>query len=369
MSITLKLYGMSSPYKMKNANKLEKIEALRGLAAFYVVLHHAFPHKYIVSGFNVYNFFRFGQEAVILFFLLSGFVIKYSFSVSTNKTFKRYFFRRFFRLYIPLVIVMILGYLILSHKNGAFISLDFPNMIGNLFMLQDWAKVKPHVFFDPYLGNNPLWSLAYEWWFYMLFFPITAFIKNDSARNILVFSVSITAAIAYISMPYFPIRVVMYFAIWWAGVMLAEAYLKARNFTIKNLALPIACMLMIMLIQGIDILLAKGANKNLTFGFHPILELRHFSFALVAILMAFGWRHFKWFSFNTFVRPFAFFAPISYTIYILHWHVMIDAEFLNVVTNPIIRWFCYLAVLFALAYVIEIIVYPFVKNRFANLTR
>lgn len=347
--------------------KIERIEALRGLAAFYVVLHHAFPHKYMVSGFNVYNFFRFGQEAVILFFLLSGFVIKYSFTVSTDKSFKRYFFRRFLRLYIPLIIVMAIGYLIISYNIGALAQPDFPNLIGNLLMLQDWDKVKPHVFFDPYLGNNPLWSLAYEWWFYMLFFPVTVLIKNNNRRNFIVFFVSILAAVVYVTQPYFPVRIAMYFAIWWAGVMLAENYLCDSNFSIKTILLPTVSLTLIIIALSVDVLLASKTDQKLTLGFHPILELRHFSFALVAILAAFIWRHFNWIAFKAIVRPFVVVAPISYTIYILHWHVMIDANFLDIIPNPLTRWFGYLAILIFTSYIIEIVVYPYVRNRFSRM--
>jgi peptidoglycan/LPS O-acetylase OafA/YrhL len=342
-------------------NKLEKLEALRGLAAFYVLLH-----KYYLGGVNIYNIFRFGQEAVILFFLLSGFVIKYSIEVSGNKSFQRYFFRRFLRLYIPLILVLVIGYLVVSHKNGFLVSVDFPNLIGNLFMLQDWAKVKPHVFFDPYLGNNPLWSLAYEWWFYMLFFPLTIFINNESTRNLLVLSISVLSAVAYVGYPYFPVRIIMYFAIWWAGAMLAEGYLKDRNFGIGTMMVPIVALLLIVTVLAIDVALAAKTNQKLTLGFHPILELRHFSFA---ILSAFAWRHIKWAAFNSLVKPFIIVAPISYTIYILHWHIMIDGAFLDFIVNPIARWFGYLTILLALAYLIEIIIYPFIKNRFSKLIR
>jgi peptidoglycan/LPS O-acetylase OafA/YrhL len=145
---------VSSEAMISSGHKLYKLEALRGLAAFYVVLHHALPHKYLVGGFNAYNFFRFGQEAVILFFLLSGFVIKYSHSFSKDKSFRQYFLKRFLRIYVPLICVFGVSYLILSLAAGSLIDPNLGQLFGNLFMLQDWAKVKPHVIVDPYLANN-----------------------------------------------------------------------------------------------------------------------------------------------------------------------------------------------------------------------
>lgn len=78
--------------------KLEKLEALRGMAAIYVVLHHSIPHNLRLEELEIGFLFRFGQEAVILFFLLSGFVINYSFSRGNDKTFRTYFFKRFYRI-------------------------------------------------------------------------------------------------------------------------------------------------------------------------------------------------------------------------------------------------------------------------------
>jgi peptidoglycan/LPS O-acetylase OafA/YrhL len=331
---------------------------LRGLAALYVVLHHAYPHKHLVGGFNVYNFFRFGQEAVILFFLLSGFVIKFSFSKSSQGGFRHYFLKRFTRLYLPLVCVFLIGYLLVSYADGSFVSPNFSQLFGNLFMLQDWAKAKPNVIVDPYLGNDPLWSLAYEWWFYMLFYPITVFIKNETNRNRLVFTVSIVFAGIYVVQPLFPVRIVMYFAIWWAGVVMAEAYLKNESFDFRALLLPMISLGTIVLVLTIDVYLARLGGDRITLGLHPLLERRHFAFALFAMVFALIWRASQWVLFDTLIKPFALFAPISYTIYILHWYVMIDGNFLDGFFGPITTWFAYFGILVALSYLIEVVLYP-----------
>lgn len=59
-------------------NRLEKLEAVRGFAALYVVFFHLLPQKILLFGLNIGILFRFGPEAVIVFFVLSGFVIKYT---------------------------------------------------------------------------------------------------------------------------------------------------------------------------------------------------------------------------------------------------------------------------------------------------
>ena len=63
--------------------KLQRLEAVRGVAALYVVIAHSItPTPFILS---------FGQEAVIVFFLLSGFVIEYSSAKTLDRGFKYYF--------------------------------------------------------------------------------------------------------------------------------------------------------------------------------------------------------------------------------------------------------------------------------------
>lgn len=344
--------------------KLYKLEALRGLAAIYVVFHHALPHKYYVSGFNLYNFFRFGQEAVILFFMLSGFVISYSFAQSSDKSFRQYFLKRFLRIYIPLACVFLLSFAIISHAAGNLINPELPSLLGNIFMLQDWAKVKPHTFFDPYLQNNPLWSLSYEWWFYMLFFPIAVFIKSSKLQDTVVFSTCLLATVVYVFYPVFPVRVAMYFAIWWTGVVLANQYMQHGNVSIKALKLPLLSLTLIVAVLFADTIISLYSGQRLLFGMHPVLELRHFSFALVTLVVAIRWHRAGWPLFDSFIKPFAVLAPISYTVYILHVPIMTQSNFLYWIESPLIQWMGYFITLIVLSYLIELVFYPKARRWF-----
>ncbi|PTS93173.1 acyltransferase, partial [Pedobacter sp. HMWF019] len=93
-------------------NKLQKLESLRGFAAVYVILHHLFNAKCIVFNHDISFLFKFGQEAVMLFFILSGFVIHYSFQRSADRSFRTFLKKRFLRIYIPLIIVFIISYIL-----------------------------------------------------------------------------------------------------------------------------------------------------------------------------------------------------------------------------------------------------------------
>jgi hypothetical protein len=164
--------------------KLEKLEAIRGFCALYVMLFHLLPQKIFLLGINVGFLFRFGSEAVIMFFILSGFVIKYSWEKSEDKSFKNYFLKRFMRIYIPLFFIFLLAYVIKSYTEGGFVNPEWSTLFGNIFMLQDIISQKPNVISPVYMGNGVLWSLSYEWWFYMLFFVLTKKIKPSKRGEI-----------------------------------------------------------------------------------------------------------------------------------------------------------------------------------------
>jgi peptidoglycan/LPS O-acetylase OafA/YrhL len=80
---------------------LDKLDAIRGFAAVYVVFYHFFGQAKLLPNIVEKVIFSFGQEAVILFFLLSGFVIYVSVERSSKITFSSYFIKRFIRIYFP----------------------------------------------------------------------------------------------------------------------------------------------------------------------------------------------------------------------------------------------------------------------------
>ena len=147
---------------------LKKLSALRGFAAFYVFVHHFIGFTEIREHISpIMRFpFRFGQEAVILFFILSGFVIHYS-SFSKKLSFNEYMFKRIKRIY-PIFMASILVSVAVFYTNGYNFKLkDIETFFGNLFMLQDISN-KPGLWVNVFLENHALWSLSYEFIFYLV---------------------------------------------------------------------------------------------------------------------------------------------------------------------------------------------------------
>jgi peptidoglycan/LPS O-acetylase OafA/YrhL len=346
-----------------NSKRLEKLEAIRGFAAIYVVLFHVLPQEILLFGVNIGYLFRFGPEAVILFFVLSGFVIQYSFQRSANKSFRHFLFKRFIRLYIPLLFVFLLGYILKSYSQGKFADPDWPTLLGNIFMLQDVISQKPNVICATYMGNSVLWSLSYEWWFYMIFYFIQNKIKPKSL-HICVSLIVVTATISYLIYPFFLNRVVMYFAIWWIGVTLVNTQLKGETYTLKSI-LPFSYVLIvIILILGLNLYLNFSYTKVYSYPLvaYPFVELRHFTAAFLIMFGAIIWNSLKWIGFNTFFGLFKYLAPGSYVIYISHHYLVVKATYLDFIGNRILEVGIYIVLMILFSYLLEVIVYEKLKK-------
>jgi len=349
-------------------NKLLKLEALRGFAALYVVFHHTITESFFVGGINLALLFRFGQEAVILFFVLSGFVIELSFQKGKDKSFTLYFFKRFLRIFIPLIMVFLLNYLLIYIKNGAT-PINGYNLLGNLFMLQDVAGLKLNVITPPFLGNTPLWSLSYEWWFYMLFFLLITLIKKRI--SLWVYAIGILCAVSYIFYPFFLNRLLMYLTIWWLGVDLAKIYMSDEEINFKSMKTGLIAICICIIVLSINVYINQHSwsarlKTPISIGISPWLEVRHFGFALVAVCISLLWKKLKWVGFK---YTFGFFEPlakISFGIYISHWFLISHANYLDFIPNLIVRLILYSIICILFAYFIERVLYTKINKAFMN---
>lgn len=143
------------------------------------LLHKTFLWKlfYIVTGAS--------HEAVVVFFVISGYLIGgISILRARTKGFDAtlYFIHRFSRIYTVLIPALVLG-LILDNVGKLMVpgiyqsqpgrvpaalsqvpamGLNVSTFVGNLGMLQT-------ILVPPLGTNGPLWTLACEWWYYILF--------------------------------------------------------------------------------------------------------------------------------------------------------------------------------------------------------
>ncbi|MCE7063866.1 acyltransferase [Dyadobacter sp. CY326] len=353
-----------------HSDKLIKLEMIRGFAAVYVAIGHTVKNSLMIANINFSYLFRFGQEAVILFFILSGIVIQYSFVKSENKSFQSFFLRRFLRIYVPLLLVFFTNYLLVYFSEG-LAQVSWAELAGNILMLQDYSQVKPGTLVAPFLGNSPLWSLSYEWWFYFIFFALYSRFGSRSGRY--AHAISIIAAISYFFYPTFAGRVMMYLTIWWAGADIALLYVRNEAITLKTLAIPLSSITAITIILGLNAYFNADKMSALLHdsgpGVSPILELRHFAFAFLIIPAALLWRAWKWIGFYPIFGVFKHIAPISFGIYISHFFLISNANYLaNVLPNRPLQLIVYTLVCLIFSYVVERKIYPAVSQMFRKQT-
>ncbi len=138
------------------------LEAIRGLAAVVVMLNHMplIPGVREVLGSGV-MLLNWGVEAVILFFLLSGTVIRISSDRKPQPTgqFLRARAARLLPLYLIAVSVAVLTMRVAGHAPSAW------NVLGNFLFLQTLQDFM----FSVLASNLPLWSLSFEVFFYLVF--------------------------------------------------------------------------------------------------------------------------------------------------------------------------------------------------------
>ena len=155
----------------KLAMHLNWVDWARFLAAFAVVLTHARSSVWVNWGdlpstertplaYLVYTVSRFGHEAVIVFFVLSGYLVGGKLIERVRQGTldpTRYAIDRATRIYVPYLPALALsGFAWWFTSNQVSLS-DF---ILNVAQLQQ-------VFAPSFAGNDALWSLAYEVWFYV----------------------------------------------------------------------------------------------------------------------------------------------------------------------------------------------------------
>ncbi|MBP0005469.1 MAG: acyltransferase [Cyanobacteria bacterium SBC] len=343
---------------MANFKHLKKLDAVRGFAAFYVLLHHWSTQWTFIPHIWRKALLSFGQEAVMVFFVMSGFVIYLSCARKENLTFRYYFIRRFRRIYFPFFCALLLSSLIFLINNQFLRKFSWEQTLGNLAMLQDIAYLKPGTWFDPFLGNVSLWSLSYEWWFYMIFIGIYYVLAKASHRIYIVLVASVLAYLSYIQFPNQASLILSYFIIWWCGVEAARIFVERKRYTFRSLQPIIVSLLLMCGLTFAPVL----SGEDLQPGIYPFLVFRHFVVVLVLILFTWFWYRYQFIAFDRIFGGFAILAPISYAIYLFHYPILIQLKLSSYIPNYWLETTLKLILIFGLSYLVEIKLQPVVNR-------
>ncbi|MBF0440834.1 MAG: acyltransferase [Oligoflexales bacterium] len=156
------------------------LDLIRLAAAQAVLLGHATSmlpiFKYVKQPF----FPTIQNISVLVFFILSGFIIPYSTSSrmkkDVNYSFKEYFIERFSRIYsgyLPgILFVLLVDSWVVGNFPETYIfheSFNMKSFVANLFMFQNYPIVGNIFHISTFGSASPFWTLATEWWIYLSF--------------------------------------------------------------------------------------------------------------------------------------------------------------------------------------------------------
>ena len=357
---------------------LAVLDALRGLAALYVMLGHAF-HFLIAqtvstdpssaSGLVLQlgtGMFRWGHEAVLLFFLISGFCIHYrqarglrtgmvrSSTLWSWFDVRAYGLRRFRRLFPPLALALAATAVFdaIGHRvnpdyyAGAYVtvtehlqapSYSITTFLGNLFFQASFAV-------PPFGMNGPLWSLAFEFWFYALY-PLALVITwrwHVGWLLAIAAGASLTALVlmpstllgpgaelgAYQSglVPWWVAVVFLYWSVWIWGAAIAEAY-------VGRFRLPRILGLLGIAIVAAGLLWLKlgwPSDRATPWRIHDLVIAGLFALAL-AYVMVVSPNWLRW-PVERVAKRLALLGDMSYSLYVVHlpWLVLLSAAWLSI---------------------------------------
>lgn len=170
------------------------LDVFRLLAALFVMVGHSFGYCQLTI-FKDQQYFAYLQNiGVVMFFLLSGFLTAHSLfnrNLDRSYTFSKFFKHKYTRIiieYIPGLLFIALVDAVSIRLNGEgyiyYGAYNFYQFIGNAFFLHGTTiseilgRVLPRFQFIPFGSGRPLWTLALEWWFYLLFAFLYLTISN-----------------------------------------------------------------------------------------------------------------------------------------------------------------------------------------------
>ena len=306
------------------------LNVFRSAAALLVVFGHVrllffkdyanVEHSPLVAG--LYSLTSLGSEAVIIFFVLSGYWVGGSvisrfqarrFAWSTYASAR---LTRLWLVLIPALAATLLldrigiaifpqsdVYEITSVYDGLPEALSYSPLtfVGNLAFLQGL-----HV---PVLGTNqPLWSLAFEFWYYLLFPGLLASFWQGSPKSKL-FGAVVSVAAIVISGP----AVLVLFPVWLLGAGVAAA----RRPIVETLntfpRMPLAVF------RGVSVVLVIGASiaaheLELPFGLGSLMLGAATAVAVAAFIVDVGWSG----VFGRLLSAASWTAHSSYSLYATH---------------------------------------------------
>ncbi|MEW6023181.1 MAG: acyltransferase family protein [Pseudomonadota bacterium] len=291
------------------------ISLFRGLAALVVAWAHLRAATFPAFG-DVTNpslLFQglafssgFAYLAVMVFFVLSGWLVGGSFlnKMNLDRALQHYTVDRLSRLWLVLVptfLVALLAGAVIGAIDPARVSFSADDpysvtaFIGNMFGLQT-------ILVPSFGGNFPLWSLANETWYYILF-PLLVLVLRGRSIAWRIGALLAIGAIIQLITP----AIVLYFSIWLIGTAFSRVKIEMG---------PVLRWALLIIIVGTAVLIRlKGKNEISTESYPQFLV---FSLLFALFLSSTQFKRLPSPMLDRLDRTGRFFSSFSFTLYVLH---------------------------------------------------
>jgi peptidoglycan/LPS O-acetylase OafA/YrhL len=290
---------------LKQKPRLQWIDSLRGIAAIMVAILHLWllmrgniaksneSVSRIVS-FFISDFFDLGKIGVVVFFLISGYVIPYSLYKASSKDF---LISRFFRLYPAYWVAIICFCLIMGIA-------DIKNTLINITMLQKFVGAEDLV--------GVFWTLQIELVFYFVCLVLhwLKLLNNDKFLVKLFYSLlSLTLIMAWFRYKLelkLPVALILGLAVMFLGMLWRKNSLEKSIYVTGKIFRLLIITLVVALVPITLLAYSKNYGNNETW-------YKYFVSYLMALLL------FTAFSYYKFSGKFlVYLGTISYSMYLLH---------------------------------------------------
>jgi len=220
------------------------LDGLRGWAAVVVLFHHTFvdglPANSVMATRAIWApvFFLSGGLAVSVFFVVSGFSLSIRYlETGDEKGLVRLAAGRYVRLALPIFTICAITYLLLilqvippamqrPSPLNLFVAFE-PSVTSllNFSLLNVFVAYSPTQTYDP-----PLWTMSYEFIGSFMVFSIIALVRAWQLRSCSLATLFVALAVCQ-----------TFFALFIAGILIADQYLKLNRFKAINLVGATLC--------------------------------------------------------------------------------------------------------------------------------
>jgi|GEM_PF-4031148 len=233
-----------------NAKKhIYAIEGARGLAAYYILFHHAFflvnNGQYFSTNWAIRLIHDFSAgfpiHILMMFFLLSGFSIHYanygriqSFEWASFKSYYYKRIRRIYPIYLLAVALSLIAIIILQQlqpENNWTLPARI-QLSGTILLFSD-LESRSGTWVPTLSTNGPLWSLSYEALYYLLYPFFSVMVIKKGMFTALWISVAISAVAVLFASIFGPTQIsnmLSLYVLWCLGAFIAALKIEGRRF-------------------------------------------------------------------------------------------------------------------------------------------